>query len=55
MPILKKYKFCDFVQINPLVKLKAIEDYSFVEMKDLKDEISIHGGYTIRASINFYG
>lgn len=37
MPQLKKYKFSDFVNINPLVKLKAFEKYSFIEMKDLND------------------
>ena len=33
----KKYRFSDFVAINPTVSLKGTEDYSFVEMKDLKD------------------
>lgn len=32
---LKTYKISDFIDINPLVKLKANESYSFVEMKDL--------------------
>lgn len=31
----KTYKLSDFIDINPLVKLKANESYSFVEMKDL--------------------
>ncbi|MEK8180768.1 restriction endonuclease subunit S [Flavobacterium buctense] len=31
----KTYKLSDFIDINPLVKLKANEKYSFVEMKDL--------------------
>ncbi len=31
----KTYKLSDFIDINPLVKLKASESYSFVEMKDL--------------------
>lgn len=33
----KEYKFSDFVSINPSVKLKKGESYSFVEMKDLND------------------
>lgn len=33
----KEYKFSDFVNINPSVSLKANEEYSFVEMKDLED------------------
>jgi len=33
----KEYKFSDFVSINPPVKLKKGELYSFVEMKDLND------------------
>lgn len=33
----KEYKFSDFVSINPSVKLKSGERYSFVEMKDLED------------------
>ena len=33
----KEYKFSDFVSINPTVSLKGIEEYSFVEMKDLQD------------------
>jgi type I restriction enzyme S subunit len=33
----KKYKFSDFVTINPTVSLKGKEEYSFVEMKDLQD------------------
>lgn len=37
MTRLKKYKFSDFVNINPLVKLKANEQHSFIEMKDLND------------------
>lgn len=37
MPPFKKYKFSDFVDINPLVKLKANEEYSFIEMADLND------------------
>lgn len=32
-----EFKFSDFVTINPLVKLKAGEEYSFIEMKDLND------------------
>ncbi|WP_369769393.1 restriction endonuclease subunit S [Flavobacterium sp. WC2416] len=31
----KTYKLSDFIDINPLVKLKSHESYSFVEMKDL--------------------
>ncbi|RXR19349.1 restriction endonuclease subunit S [Flavobacterium amnicola] len=31
----KTYKLSDFIDINPLVKLKANQSYSFVEMKDL--------------------
>ncbi|NNV55054.1 restriction endonuclease subunit S [Limnovirga soli] len=31
----KEYKFSDFVFINPTIKLKGGEKYSFVEMKDL--------------------
>lgn len=31
----KTYKLSDFININPLVKLKSNEPYSFVEMKDL--------------------
>lgn len=31
----KTYKISDFININPLVKLKANEKHSFVEMKDL--------------------
>lgn len=30
-----KISFADFVEINPAIKLKAGEEYSFVEMKDL--------------------
>ncbi|WP_298390427.1 hypothetical protein [Hydrotalea sp.] len=30
-----KISFFDFVEINPAIKLKAGEEYSFVEMKDL--------------------
>lgn len=37
MPTFKKYKFSDFVDINPLVKLKGNEEYSFIEMADLND------------------
>lgn len=33
----KEYRFSDFVSINPSVKLKKGELYSFVEMKDLDD------------------
>lgn len=33
----KEYKFSDFVNINPSVKLLKGERYSFVEMKDLAD------------------
>jgi type I restriction enzyme S subunit len=33
----KEYKFSDFANINPPVKLKQNERYSFVEMKDLSD------------------
>ena len=33
----KEYRFSDFVSINPSVKLKKGEVYSFVEMKDLND------------------
>src|SRR5665213_3160509 len=33
----RKMKFSDFVDINPSVSLKSGEQYSFVEMKDLKD------------------
>lgn len=33
----KEYRFSDFVDINPSVQLKANEEYSFVEMKDLED------------------
>lgn len=33
----KEYRFSDFVNINPSVSLKANEEYSFVEMKDLED------------------
>lgn len=33
----KEYKFSEFVNINPSVSLKANEEYSFVEMKDLED------------------
>lgn len=33
----KEYKFSDFVSINPTVKLKKGELYSFVQMKDLND------------------
>ena len=33
----KEYKFSDFVQINPAVKLNSKEKISFVEMKDLSD------------------
>ncbi len=32
-----KKKFSEFVFINPLVSIKANEDYSFIEMKDLSD------------------
>ena len=31
----KKYSFSDFVEINPAIKLKSADEYSFVEMKDL--------------------
>lgn len=33
----KEYRFPDFAEINPPVKLKKGEQYSFVEMKDLSD------------------
>jgi len=33
----KEYRFSEFVNINPSVSLKANEEYSFVEMKDLED------------------
>ncbi|TKT85706.1 restriction endonuclease subunit S [Dyadobacter frigoris] len=33
----KEYRFSDFVLINPTVSLKGGVEYSFVEMKDLKD------------------
>ncbi|MBP9587350.1 MAG: restriction endonuclease subunit S [Bacteroides sp.] len=33
----KKYRFSDFVLINPTVSLKGDKEYSFVEMKDLQD------------------
>lgn len=33
----KKYRFSDFVTINPTVSLKGTEEYPFVEMKDLED------------------
>jgi len=33
----KKYFFSDFVTINPVVRLKAGTEYSFIEMKDLND------------------
>lgn len=33
----KKYKFTDFVEINPSVKLIPNQNYSFIEMKDLND------------------
>ncbi len=33
----KEYKFSEFAQINPPIKLKSGESYSFVEMKDLSD------------------
>jgi len=33
----KEYRFSDFANINPPVKLKKGEKYSFVEMKDLSD------------------
>lgn len=33
----KEYKFSDFVNINPPVKLINGEQYSYVEMKDLSD------------------
>jgi len=33
----KEYRFSEFVNINPAVALKANEEYSFVEMKDLED------------------
>lgn len=33
----KKYKFSDFVDINPKVALKKGVEYSFVEMKDLSE------------------
>ncbi|MGB3063178.1 restriction endonuclease subunit S [Sphingobacterium thalpophilum] len=33
----REYKFSEFVNINPFVSLKANEEYSFVEMKDLED------------------
>ncbi|RYG20768.1 MAG: restriction endonuclease subunit S [Chitinophagaceae bacterium] len=33
----KEYKFSDFVKINPSIKLRKGQVYSFVEMKDLND------------------
>ncbi|MGN6802893.1 MAG: restriction endonuclease subunit S [Ginsengibacter sp.] len=33
----KKYRFSDFVEINPTVRLNGKDEYSFVEMKDLQD------------------
>lgn len=33
----KEFRFSDFVEINPVVALRANEEYSFVEMKDLED------------------
>jgi type I restriction enzyme, S subunit len=33
----EKYRFSDFVEINPTVSLKSGNEYSFVEMKDLQD------------------
>ena len=33
----KEYRFSDFALINPTISLKGNEEYSFVEMKDLKD------------------
>lgn len=33
----KEYRFSEFAQVNPPVKLKSGESYSFVEMKDLSD------------------
>lgn len=33
----KKYKFSDFVEINPTVKFNSKERISFIEMKDLND------------------
>ncbi len=33
----KEYKFSDFANINPPVKLKNGERYSFIKMKDLSD------------------
>lgn len=33
----KKYKFSEFVDINPNVKLKSGKEYSYVEMKDIAD------------------
>ncbi len=33
----KEYKFSEFAQVNPLVKLRSGGSYSFVEMKDLND------------------
>ena len=33
----REYRFSDFVNINPSITLKANEEYSFVEMKDLED------------------
>lgn len=42
----KEYKFSEFVNINPSVTLKANEEYSFVEMKDLEMEINTGSGKT---------
>lgn len=33
----KKYALSDFLTINPLISLKANQQYSFIEMKDLSD------------------
>ena len=33
----KKYKFSDFVEINPTIRFSKDELYSFVEMKDLNE------------------
>lgn len=33
----QEYRFSDFALINPTITLKGNEEYSFVEMKDLKD------------------
>ncbi len=37
----KEWKFSQFVEINPTIKLIGDKQYSFVEMKDLQDSIKI--------------